>query len=87
MSLHVNENALQFNYVSDEKMYFEEEGGKAFDKTSAKQMMIMINRLSYELGLDDYGIKRLEVFLREDLPSFAINRRLVLNWSTENFLF
>lgn len=92
MSLHVNENALQFDYASDEKFYdetryFEEESGEKFDKTSAKQMVVMINRLSYDLGLDDYGIKRLEVVLREDLPFFAVNRRLVLNWCRDNFIY
>lgn len=92
MSLHVNENALQFDYASDEKFYdaaryFEEESGEKFDKTSAKQMVVMINRLSYDLGLDDYGIKRLEVVLREDLPFFTVNRRLVLNWCRDNFIY
>lgn len=92
MSLHVNENNLQFEYEADAKIYdemryLEEESGEKFDKTSAKQMVIMINRLSYELGLDDYGIKRLEVVLREDLPFFAVNRRLVLNWCKDNFIY
>ena len=58
-----------------------------FDKRSAKQMLLMMNRISSELQLDDYSMKRLEVMLREDLPFFAINRRLILNWVSENFLF
>ncbi len=92
MSLHVEEDFLEFEYeyderCYDEKRYFEEEGGEKFDETSSKQMLIMINRLSYELGLDDYALKRLEVMLHEDLPFFAVNRRLVLNWASENFLY
>jgi len=92
MPLHVNEAFLQFGYENDErlydeKVYFEEEGGEKFDETSSKQMILMINRLSYELGLDEYALKRLEVMLHEDLPFFAVNRRLVLNWASENFLY
>lgn len=92
MSLHVNEDFLQFEYQNDErdydeKVYFEEDSGQKFDETSAKQMLLMMNRLSYELGLDAYALKRLEVMLHEDLPFFAVNRRLVLNWASENFLY
>ena len=92
MSLHVNEDFLQFDYgyderYYDEKTYFEEESGEKFDETSSKQMLLMMNRLSYELGLDEYALKRLEVMLHEDLPFFAVNRRLVLNWASENFLY
>lgn len=92
MSLHVNEDFLQFDYGYDEryyneKTYFEEESSEKFDETSSKQMLLMMNRLSYELGLDEYALKRLEVMLHEDLPFFAVNRRLVLNWASENFLY
>ncbi|MDD4506401.1 MAG: hypothetical protein PHE60_08540 [Sulfurospirillaceae bacterium] len=92
MSLHVNEDFLQFDYgyderYYDEKTYFEEESSEKFDETSSKQMLLMMNRLSYELGLDEYALKRLEVMLHEDLPFFAVNRRLVLNWASENFLY
>lgn len=92
MPLYVDESFLQFNYETDpnsydERRFFEEEGSEKFDETSAKQMLMMMNRLSYELGLDAYALKRLEVTLREDLPFFAVNRRLVLNWASENFLY
>ena len=92
MSLHVNEDFLQFDYgyderYYDEKTYFEEESSEKFDETSSKQMLLMMNRLSYELGLDEYALIRLEVMLHEDLPFFAVNRRLVLNWASENFLY
>jgi len=92
MSLHVNEDFLQFDYDEDHRTYdehyfFEEDATEPFDKRSAKQMLLMMNRLSQELQLDDYSMKRLEVMLREDLPFFAINRRLILNWVSENFLF
>ncbi len=92
MSLHVSEDFLQFDYdedhrIYDERHFFEEDASEPFDKRSAKQMLLMMNRLSKELQLDDYSMKRLEVMLREDLPFFAINRRLILNWVAENFLF
>lgn len=92
MSLHVSEDFLQFEYQDDdksydEKAYFEEESSKKFDETSSKQMILMMNRISYELGLDEYALKRLEVMLHEDLPFFTVNRRLVLNWASENFLY
>ena len=92
MPLHVNEDFLQFDYDEDNRTYdearfFEEEVSEPFDKRSAKQMLLMMNRISSELQLDDYSMKRLEVMLREDLPFFAINRRLILNWVSENFLF
>ena len=92
MPLHVNEDFLHFDYQRDErdydeKVYFEEESGEKFDKTSSKQMLLMMNHLSYKLGLDAYALKRLEVTLHEDLPFFAVNRRLVVNWVSENFLY
>ena len=92
MPLHVSEDFLHFDYQNDErnydeKAYFEEESGEKFDKTSSKQMLLMMNRLSSKLGLDAYALKRLEVTLHEDLPFFAVNRRLVVNWVSENFLY
>jgi len=93
MSLHVEEDFLQFDdYQPDAKVYdastyFEGEGSEKFDKTSAKQMLMMMNRISADLRLDAYSMKKLEVVLREELPFFAVNRRLVLNWVNENFLF
>ena len=93
MSLQVDEDFLQFDdYQHDENTYnkatfFEEEGSEKFDKTSAKQMLMMMNRISTDLRLDAYSMKKLEIVLREELPFFAVNRRLVLNWVNENFLF
>ncbi|WP_263832941.1 hypothetical protein [Sulfurospirillum oryzae] len=92
MSLHVKEDFLQLDYIQDhtiydEKRYFEEESGEPFDKHSAKQMLLMMNRVAYDLRLDEYSMKKLEIVLREELPFFAVNRRLVLNWINENFLF
>lgn len=93
MSLQIKEDFLQFDdYQHDENTYneatfFEEEGSKKFDKTSAKQMLMMMNRISTDLRLDAYSMKKLEIVLREELPFFAVNRRLVLNWVNENFLF
>lgn len=92
MSLHVKEDFLHFDYdaderIYDEKRYFEEEGSEPFDNRSAKQMLLMMNRIGADLQLDAYALKRLEVMLRTDLPFFAVNRRLILNWVSENFLF
>jgi len=93
MSLHVKEDFLQFDdyqpdaMVYNESTYFDLEGSEKFDKTSAKQMLMMMNRVSADLRLDTYSMKKLEVVLREELPFFAVNRRLVLNWVNENFLF
>jgi len=92
MALHVNEDFLHFDYDEDNRVYdevsfFQEEATEPFDKRSSKQMLLMMNRLSREMQLDEYSMKRLEVMLREDLPFFAINRRLILNWVSENFLF
>lgn len=93
MSLQIKEDFLQFDdYHHDtnhyyEATFFEEEGSEKFDKTSAQQMLMMMNRVSSDLRLDAYSMKKLEVILREELPFFAVNRRLVLNWINENFLF
>lgn len=93
MSLRVEEDFLQFDdYQHDDKMYneatfFDAEGSEKFDKTSAKQMLMMMNRVAADLRLDAYSMKKLEVVLREELPFFAVNRRLVLNWVNDNFLF
>jgi len=93
VSLRVEEDFLQFDdYQHDDKMYneatfFDAEGSEKFDKTSAKQMLIMMNRVAADLRLDAYSMKKLEVVLREELPFFAVNRRLVLNWVNDNFLF
>ena len=92
MSLHIKEDFLYFDYdaderIYDEKRYFEEDGSEPFDKRSSKQMLLMMNRIGADLQLDEYALKRLEVMLRTDLPFFAVNRRLILNWVSENFLF
>lgn len=36
-----------------------------------------MNRVAYDLRLDEYSMKKLEIVLREEL-FFAVNRRLVL---------
>lgn len=93
MSLRIQEDFLQFDdYQHDDTTYneatfFDTEGSEKFDKSSAKQMVMMMNRVAYDLRLDEYSMKKLEIVLREELPFFAVNRRLVLNWVNENFLF
>lgn len=88
----VNESFLQLEYETDPKAYdetryFEEEGSEPFNAHSAKQMLIMLNTLGHDLLLDEYALKKLEYFLRGELPFFAVNRRLVRQWVTQNFLF
>jgi len=92
MSLQVKEDFLQLDYnqddaIYDEASFFDEENSQPFDKHSAKQMLLMMNRVSENLQLDDYAMKKLEIVLRDELPFFAVNRRLVLKWINENFLF
>lgn len=90
--MRVERDFLQFDYNEDEceydvSRYFIEEGSEPFDKHSVKQMLLMMNHIGNELQMDDYALKRLEVVLRTDLPFFAVNRRLIFNWVSENFLF
>jgi len=92
LRLHVSEDFLQLEYTKelknyDEERYFEEEGNEAFDAHSLKQMQIMMTRIGEAMSLDDYSLKKLEVFLRTELPFFAVTRRLVFQWVTKNFLY
>ena len=92
MSLHVNEDFLQLEYTEDfkpydETRYFEEEGNEPFNAHSSQQMQMMMRRIGETMGLDDYSLKKLEVFLRTELPFFAVTRRLVFQWVTKNFLY
>ncbi len=89
--MRVERDFLQFDYNEDEReydvsRYFTEDGSEPFDKHSVKQMLVMMNHIGNALHLDDYALKRLEVMLRTDLPLFAVNRRLILNWISKNFL-
>lgn len=84
---------LQFTYLTeneelDETIFFEEEGSLPFDANSKTQMHIMMKEISKELNLiDDYSIKKLEMILKYELPTFTATRRLVKNWMLENFIF
>ena len=88
----LNDDFLQLDYVSDpklydEKRYFNEEGDEPFDTTSKAQTLLMLNTLAYEMQLDTYALKKMEIFLRSELPFFAVTRRLVRQWVTQNFLY
>ncbi len=92
MTLLISADFLQLDYHSDPKAYepskfFEEEGSEKFDAYSANQMLIMLNQIGLDMSLDDYSLKKLEIFLRTELPFFTVNRRLVRKWVTENFLY
>lgn len=92
MSLHVNKDFLQLEYTHDAKSYdearyLEEEGNEPFDAHSANQMIVMMHLIGKAMGLDEYSLKKLEIFLRSELPFFAVTRRLVFQWVTKNFLY
>ncbi len=89
----VCEDFLQFDdyvfdeNIYDEKLFFDLQGGEKFNATSSKQMLLMMNKVGATLSLDTYAMKKLEVVIRTELPTFAINRNLVFKWLKENFLF
>jgi len=92
MNLLINADSLQLDYQKDPKEYdathfFEKEGSEKFDANSANQMLIMLNQIGLDMHLDEYSLKKLEIFLRTELPFFAVNRRLVRQWVNENFLY
>ncbi len=93
MALHVDENILQFEYNEDENIYdknrfFAEEGSEKFIDTSKKQMLLMLQTITDELNItDEYGIKKVEVMLKSELPFFAVNRRIIKNWILQNFIY
>lgn len=84
---------LQFQYLTeneelDESSFFEEEGSSPFDANSKTQMQIMMKEISKNLHLEDeYSIKKLEMILKYELPTFTATRRLVKNWMLKNFIF
>jgi hypothetical protein len=84
---------LQFQYLTeneklDESSFFEEEGSSPFDANSKTQMQVMMKEISKNLNLkDEYSIKKLEMILKYELPTFTATRRLVKNWMLENFIF
>jgi hypothetical protein len=90
--VHLNESFLQLDYENDpqefdQQRYFEEDGSQPFNAKSPKEMIVMLNVIGRDLRLDEYALKKLEIFLRSELPFFAVNRRLVRQWVSENFLF
>jgi len=93
MALHVDENILQFEYNEDENIYekhrfFTEEGSEKFIDTSKKQMLLMLQTITDELNItDEYGVKKVEVMLKSELPFFAVNRRIIKNWILQNFIY
>ena len=93
MALHVDENILQFEYNEDKNIYdknrfFTEEGSEKFIDTSKKQMLLMLQTITNELNItDEYGVKKVEVMLKSELPFFAVNRRIIKNWILQNFIY
>lgn len=93
MALHVGEKILQFEYNQDENIYdktkfFTEEGSEKFINTSKQQILLMLQSIADELNIEDeYGVKKVEVMLKSELPFFAVNRRLVKNWILQNFIY
>lgn len=92
MSVKLDVSFLQLDYQKDENSYdalsyFEEEGNLPFNSNSDLEMVMMMQRIGEEMSLDEYSLKKLEIFLRTELPFFAVTRRLVLQWVTKNFLY
>ncbi|ACZ12292.1 hypothetical protein [Sulfurospirillum deleyianum] len=92
MYLNITEDFLQLDYEKDMKQfdaerYFEEEGHEAFDANSLPEMLMMLNQIGEDLHLDEYSLKKLEIFLKTELPFFAVNRRLVRQWVQKNFVY
>ena len=92
MYLNITEDFLQLDYEKDMqqfdvKCYFDEEGGEPFDASSSKEMLMMLNQIGEDLHLDEYSLKKLEIFLKTELPFFAVNRRLVRQWVQKNFVY
>jgi len=92
MTLPIHADFLQLDYQQDPNEYdaehfFERDGSEKFDANSANQMLIMLNQIALDIHLDAYALKKLEIFLRTELPFFTVNRRLVRQWVNENFLY
>ena len=92
MYLNITEDFLQLDYEKDMKQfdpktYFEEEGNQKFDGNSSQEMLMMLNQIGEDLHLDDYSLKKLEIFLKTELPFFAVNRRLIREWVQKNFVY
>lgn len=88
----IDETFLQLDYTEDTNeyhasTYFEERGNEPFDAMSAKQMCLMLQAIGETMLLDEYSLKKLEIFLRTELPFFAVTRRLVFQWVTKNFVY
>ena len=88
------EELLEFPYddnSSEEynsETFFTKYGDKKLDTTSKKQILILMEEISNKLNLDDpYSIKRLEVAIHNDIPFFAVNRKLIRNWLLQNFIY
>ncbi|NCD12559.1 MAG: hypothetical protein EOL93_08390 [Epsilonproteobacteria bacterium] len=92
MYLNITEDFLQLDYEKDMKQfnpktYFKEEGSEKFDGNSSQEMLMMLNQIGEDLHLDDYSLKKLEIFLKTELPFFAVNRRLIREWVQKNFVY
>ena len=94
MSLvHVDHDFLQLDYDEDAtshsaQSYFDDElGHQPFNNRSAEEMRIMLQTIGKDLSLDEYSLKKLEIFLRTELPFFAVTRRLVRQCVNQNFVY
>ncbi len=90
------EELLEFSYdeessSSDTKtteLFFDKNGDKPLKRTSKDEVLTLMTEISKRLDLnDEYSIKRLETAIHNDIPFFAVNRRLIRNWLLENFIY
>lgn len=82
---------LRFSYKkSDEQTSYEafwkEEGG-AFDKENKTHVLYLIEAISKELQLDEYGLAKLESTIKTELPFFAKTRRIAKQWLVREFIY
>lgn len=69
--------------VEYEQFWLDKSGD--FDREDGVHVAYMITYVKDELGLDDYGVKRLEVTIKTELPFFACKRLIAKKWLVENF--
>lgn len=82
---------LRFSYKkSDESLSYEafwKEQGGAFDKENQTHVFYMIQAISEELKLDEYGLAKLESTIKTELPFFAKTRQIAKNWLIREFIY
>ncbi|MBE0491021.1 MAG: hypothetical protein IBX44_02095 [Sulfurospirillum sp.] len=83
-TLEYTDNKKNYNV----KDFFTKDGHLPFDTHSKEETLIMMQEIAASLQINDaYGLSRLELMLRYELPFFTTNRILVKNWVMGNFIY